>query len=421
MKTSTDVANRALQNCGASYIADGALWTEDSKNANEIRNCYDSLRRAELRRNVWRFAVRRIPLRPISNTTYKIVPATYSATATYLANTIVIYDGVWFISMRNIPVGVAPLTSADWEAYFGPVTVTPFDSASSYFAGELVYTPASNGYSVYLSTENNNSDTPGTVPAWDTTVTYGLGQSVSHSSVNYVSHLILNVGNTPGAVADWAVGTTYAAAATVVAGDGNVYSSVAGSNVGNDPVADTAHTYWTYVSVSPWITVPSSQVGINEGKWQTINATLEPLNFIYPAGVVSGTDARNIFILPSGFMREAPADPKAGSVSFLGAPTGLTYNDWEFENNYFITRETGPIILRCVVDVMDVDKFDTMFYEGLACRIGLEICEAVTQSGSKLATLAGKYKTFMGEARIVNGIETGPTEPPEDDLITCRQ
>ena len=420
MKTSTDVANRALQNCGASFISDGALWTEDSKNANEIRNCYDSLRRAELRRNVWRFAIRRVPLRPIDSTTYKIVPVTYDATKSYLMSTIVVYDNVWFISMRDIPVGVAPLTSADWEAYFGPVTVSPYSSSNSYFAGELVYTPANDGYSVYLSTDNNNTDTPGTISAYDATVTYGLGQTVSYLAVNYVSHMILNVGNTPGAVADWAVGTTYSAAEQVVASDGNVYSSVAGSNVGHDPVADTTHTYWTYVSVSPWITVPSSQVGLNEGKWQTINATLEPLRFIYPAGIFSGSDSRNIFFLPRGFLREAPADPKAGSSSFLGAPSGLNYNDWEFENDYFITRDAGPLILRCVVDVIDVDKFDVMFYEGFACRIGLEICEAVTQSASKLATIAGKYKQFMGEARTVNGIETGPTEPPEDDLISCR-
>jgi len=420
MKTSTDVANRALQNCGASLIGADALWTEDSKNASEIRNCYDSLRRAELRRNVWRFAVRRVPLRPVDSYTYKIVPSLYSPTATYLANTIVEYDGVWFIAMRDIAAGVAPLTSADWETYFGPVTVTPWNGAITYFAGELVYTPASSGYAVYLSTENGNTDIPGTIPMWSVTATYGLGQTVEHLAVNYVSRLILNIGNTPGTILNWAVGTTYAAGDQAVGSDGNVYSSVAGANIGHDPVADTAHAFWTYVSVSPWVTIPASQVGLSVGKWQTINAALEPLRFNYPAGVFSGTDSRNIFFLPKGFLREAPTDPRAGSSSFLGAPTGLHYTEWVFENEYFVSRDAGPIILRCVVDVIDVDKFDTMFYEGFACRLALEVCETLTQSGTKLATLAGKYRQFMGEARLVNGIETGPTEPPVDDLIACR-
>ena len=45
----TQLANRALQHCGAPRIAAGALLTEDSKNASEIRECYDPLRRAEHR------------------------------------------------------------------------------------------------------------------------------------------------------------------------------------------------------------------------------------------------------------------------------------------------------------------------------------------------------------------------------------
>jgi hypothetical protein len=54
---------------------------------------------------------------------------------------------------------------------------------------------------------------------------------------------------------------------------------------------------------------------------------------------------------------------------------------------------------------------DPMFCEGLGARIGLEICEPLTQSDSKLSTISQIYKTFMGEARAINGIEQGPVEP----------
>jgi hypothetical protein len=63
---------------------------------------------------------------------------------------------------------------------------------------------------------------------------------------------------------------------------------------------------------------------------------------------------------------------------------------------------------------------DPMFCEGLGARIGLEICEPLTQSDSKLGTISQIYKTFMSDARNVNGIETGSVEPPLDDYITCR-
>jgi hypothetical protein len=38
----------------------------------------------------------------------------------------------------------------------------------------------------------------------------------------------------------------------------------------------------------------------------------------------------------------------------------------------------------------------------------------MTQSTEKLKAISfSEYKTFMGEARTVNAIEQGPTEPPD--------
>jgi hypothetical protein len=44
----------------------------------------------------------------------------------------------------------------------------------------------------------------------------------------------------------------------------------------------------------------------------------------------------------------------------------------------------------------------------------------LTQSTTKVEQIEKLYSAFMGEARTVNGIETGATEAPEDDLVTCR-
>jgi len=61
-----------------------------------------------------------------------------------------------------------------------------------------------------------------------------------------------------------------------------------------------------------------------------------------------------------------------------------------------------------------------MFCEGLGARLALEVCETLTQSSAKLATIAKEYQTFMSEERLVNAIEIGAEEPPEDDWVTCR-
>lgn len=308
-----DIANRALQHIGGRRIVSLA---EDSKNASEIAACYDRLREAELRRNVWRFATRRAVMRPIDTTTTLFTPATWLIGTTYAVGAIVTYAGqAWQTTVAS--TGQAPgLSTSPWDLYFGPLTISVYDSTVAYYAGELVLSSAT----VYLSLVSSNADVPPTA------------------------------------------------------------------------------------------------------KWLSLGATSGPLTILYPigSGPSNQSATRNVFRLPSNFLREAPQDPKAGSVSFLGAPSGLGYNDWEFESDYLVSREVFPIVYRFVADITGVQRMDAMFCEGLAARIAVEVCEPITQSTEKVQRAASAYQKFMGEARIVNGIETGSTEPPEDDFITCR-
>ena len=101
-------------------------------------------------------------------------------------------------------------------------------------------------------------------------------------------------------------------------------------------------------------------------------------------------------------------------------PSGLPQDDWEFEGDFIVTRDVVVIVLRFVADIQDVTRMDPMFCEGLAARMGLELCEPLTQSSEKLQAIGSIYKLTMGEARAVNGIETGPTEAPLDDYIATR-
>jgi hypothetical protein len=183
--------------------------------------------------------------------------------------------------------------------------------------------------------------------------------------------------------------------------------------MGNSPAAGA---YWQSVPVA---NQASTQVGQN---WLQIDAAVRYQRFQYPIGAGPRQQAttRNIFRLPSGFLREAPQDPKRGIASYLGMPSGLPQNDWTFEGDYIVTMDSSVIVLRFVADIQDVTLMDPMFCEGLGARLGLEICEPLTQSGTKLQTISQIYKTFMGDARVVNGIEAGPIEMPLDDYLVCR-
>src|SRR4051812_23963652 len=88
-RTPVDVANRALQHCGASRIDPVLGFTENSKNAAETSFCYDMLREAELRRNVWTFATRRAVLRAIDTGTMLLAAALWAQDTTYFVASIV--------------------------------------------------------------------------------------------------------------------------------------------------------------------------------------------------------------------------------------------------------------------------------------------------------------------------------------------
>ena len=423
-RTPVDIANRALQHLGAPRISETLGFTEDSKNASAMGFAYDKLRRPELRSNLWKFSTRRTVLRPIGDTTMIIAPALWQSTTTYRPGAIVTDEGntLW---ISNFPDNInnTPGNSYFWDLYIGPLTADPWDSATSYFAGELAYTYTGDGfYKVYLSLENSNSDNPATGTTFDATATYMKDQVVTYSSTPFISLIDLNLGNTPSATpAAWASGTTYAATNQVYGTDGYIYTSVGSGNIGHDPVTD-AGVHWTNTgTLKPWTDTISG--GTGSKKWLEVTpVALTDFFMIYPIGTGPDTQSatKNIYRLPAGFLRMAPQDPKAGSVSLLGAPTGHPYDDWLFEGDFIITTESQPIPLRFIADIQDVTAMDDMFCEGLAARMALETCEEITQSTGKKTAVASEYVKFINAAKTANGIEIGAIEPPLDDYIQAR-
>ncbi len=394
-----DIGNTAMQLLGQRQMVS---LTEGSLSATEFNACYDRLRVAELRRNIWRFAIRRAAIRAIDTTTLIITPAAWSSTTTYQPGAIVEdANGLYWTTDRPDVVGTQPGTAGDrtWTRYFGPLTAYPWNTsaaaltyglpagppstttqipvwkptgADAYFSGELVYITKGDGnLIVYRSLVSGNGDDPRVASEWDYQTTYDKGDVTVWQWQTYQSTIEVNVGNVPGP------------------------------------------------NSTQWVQVAAAKSAVS---WAIIPCTYRSARLLYPvgAGPVSNTATRNVYRLPAGFLREAPRDPKAGSVSYLGAPSGLPYTDWLLEGDFLVTHDVYPIVLRFGADVSDVSSFDPMFANGLACRVGLALCERLTGGADKFQMLSAEYAKFMDEARTVNGIETGATQPPEDDYITCR-
>lgn len=317
-----DIINRALVHLGAERVR---TLTDHNVGAVEANAAYDDLRAAELRRNLWTFATRRVVLRAVDTSTVLWTPAAYATGTTYGHGAVVSYNGDWWESQVSANTGNTPAPGAYWQHYYGADSATTYNGTTSYVSGELV-----------------------------------------------------------------------------VGSDNAIYRSLITGNA-VDPVA----------------------VGTG---WLALGGTTTALSVLYPIGAGPAADSatRNIFRLPRGYLRRAPTDPHAGYHPYLGGPANYGGEDWTFEGGYIVTGSTGPIMLRYVADATDVTLMDPMYCEGLAARIAEEIgprvltADPASDREARIAGARAHYKLKMSEARLVNGIEAGPTEAWEDDFITVR-
>lgn len=419
---SLDIANRTCQHLGATRISSPS---EDSVNNAEIAFAYDKLRRAELMRNTWKFAIKKAVLRPIDTTTFLVAPALWNAGTQYLPGSIVSdQNGMLWVTTEANNIGNDPNLTNAWDGYYGSLTADAYDTTggTAYFSGDLVYVQNTDGsYNIYMSLQQANTEAPNAPDAWSAADTYQQDETVSYSGQQWRSLIALNTNNAPvQGPANWVASQTYAISIQVTGTDGFIYTSVGNGNLGNNPVADNGANWTNTDTPNAWTMAPV--IPASSSLWVPLYASLVSFNFVYPIGTgpLSQETTKNVFHLPANYLRKAPQDPKAGQYTFLGAPAYNTADDWLIEGDFLLSQCSTPIILRFVADVINVNEMDDMFCEGLAARIGVETCEIITNSNAKQQTCNNAYNKFMGEARVVNAIENGPVQPPEDNYLTCR-
>lgn len=399
---SLDIGNRALDHLGLPHIL---AVDENSTRNSAISNAYDKLREAELRRNIWLFAKRRGTLRPLDSTARLLSPDVWTANETYLPGSIVADgNGDLWISWKADNYGFEPGISDVWDAYYGPMSVHLYASGTSYDGGELVYKDGADGsFVIFLSLAVGNSDNPSTTTAWSATTTYGLNDRVYSGAAMWRSLLTLNTGVTPADAPNaYNSGVTYAAAARVTASNGFTYTAV-GTTTGVDPIDDDG-TFWTKGVAAGWSRTPALYSA--SPKWLPLFAGMT--NFGAEYLYISG--GRNIFRVPSGFLRRARQGYRQVHAADDNEPIGS-----------YIVSGSSLLNIDFIASIRDVRKFDPMFCEAFAVRLAMGVCEKLTQSRSKLSDLAAEYTKFMIEARAVNGIELGPEEADEDEWLTVQR
>jgi hypothetical protein len=238
-----DIANRALQHLGATRIDESLGFSEQSVNASETSFAYFKLRRPELRRNVWRFAIRRAVLRPLDTNTMFLAPTLWVPTTTYFVGSVVSdQNGVMWISKIPNNLGNDPTQTSAWEEYFGPISVSKYDPTTTYFAGEIVYTAGAGdgSYNVYYSLQNSNTIDPSLPNQWSPSTVYYQNQVVQVFPA-------------------WSNVPTYAQGAAVTYTDGNTYASLINGNTNNIP--PSSPSAWARIPVLTLTSqpVPSTQ------------------------------------------------------------------------------------------------------------------------------------------------------------------
>lgn len=470
-----DIQNRALWHLGLPPITAG----QNSKNAATVSFLYDKTRRRELRRNHWRCATKRAALRALSSTSIVLTPAAWNIATTYAGGYMVTYGGGAWINSMPSNVGNTPgVAGSGWNPYYGPLIATPWNlptpttqavnpynpltpqgpqygsttGTASYLVGEITYIPRGDGTCTFFQAlVANKAEGPYVVGAFDPSGTYARGQMVSTTLTNpiilgnagiatpintggflasgqYQSVVDLNVGNNPDIVANaqqWAAGTTYSKGDVSFSQmDSQIYVSLVGGNVGNDPFAERfLNVHWAPINMytGTWTSTLTPNPRATSNSWQLIQGTASTLVIPYPltAGPVEQPQTRNAYRLPVGFLREAAADPKAGGgVGYLGIQFSTDFDDKVWEDNYIVTTNNRPIILRFIADLVDVPSMDDMFVEGLAAAIAVDA--APTLAPEMLTAARQSYSILMTEARTVNAVETGYVLPPTDSYILVR-
>lgn len=118
----------------------------------------------------------------------------------------------------------------------------------------------------------------------------------------------------------------------------------------------------------------------------------------------------NAFQLPSDYVRMLRPYPEDNANNI----------DWQVEGQKILTDDSDPIYLRYISRVTDPNLMDPLFREALAAYMAVELCEELTQSNTKKASLMTDFEKSIATAKRNNAFENVPAVAPDDDWLMAR-
>lgn len=131
-----------------------------------------------------------------------------------------------------------------------------------------------------------------------------------------------------------------------------------------------------------------------------------------------GFGFRFAYQLPPDCLRVLQVD--CWPTPFLGAPITASTQAWVIEGRRLLTNAAPPVPLKYVAKIEDTSFYPPTFCEAFACRLAVELAEALTGSSSKREMAWMEYKEALRRARRINDIQLPPEMPPDDTWLLAR-
>lgn len=93
---------------------------------------------------------------------------------------------------------------------------------------------------------------------------------------------------------------------------------------------------------------------------------------------------------------------------------------WQIEGRKILTDMPAPLAIRYVARIEDTGQWDALFVEAFACRLAVELCERLTQSGGKKQIAWDEYREAIRLAVRSDAIESPPEPLPDDSWMLSR-
>ena len=123
------------------------------------------------------------------------------------------------------------------------------------------------------------------------------------------------------------------------------------------------------------------------------------------------------FPLPAGFLR---------LLSVLDSSSGYERAEGEYQleggpdGERILSNETGPLRIKCIVDVPEPARWDDAFAEAFACRLAWRTGKRVAGSSFDAEMAWRDYRMAIGDAKQVDARENPPIEQSGDSWIDAR-